>query len=86
MELGVKFTADFNGSILGVRFYKSAGNVGTHVGNLWTATGSLLGTATFTNESASGWQQVVFGTPVPVTAGTTYVASYYAPNGHYACD
>ena len=86
VELGVKFTADFNGSILGVRFYKSVGNVGTHVGNLWSTSGTLLGTATFTNESSSGWQQVVFSSPVAVTAGTTYVASYYAPNGHYSWD
>ena len=40
--------------------------------------------ATFTGESASGWQQVNFGSPVAVAANTTYVASYYAPNGRYA--
>ena len=32
----------------------------------------------------SGWQTVTFATPVAVTPGTTYIASYYAPNGHYA--
>ena len=37
-------------------------------------------------ESASGWQQVNFATPVAVTAGTVYVASYFAPNGNYAGD
>jgi len=35
-ELGVSFKADTNGSITGIRFYKSAGNTGTHVGNLWS--------------------------------------------------
>ena len=35
-------------------------------------------------ESATGWQQVNFSTPVAITANTTYVASYHAPNGHYA--
>src|SRR5262249_47541943 len=35
-------------------------------------------------ETASGWQDVSFSSPVPVTANTTYVASYYAPTGHYA--
>jgi hypothetical protein len=44
----------------------------------------LLAQATFTNETASGWQQVSFSSPVAVTAGTTYVVSYYAPNGHYS--
>ena len=29
---------------------------------------------------ASGWQQASFATPVAVTAGTTYVASYFTPS------
>ncbi len=86
LELGVKFTADVDGFITGVRFYKSSGNTGTHIANLWTSTGQLLATATFTSESASGWQQVNFATPVAITAGVTYVASYYAPNGHFSVD
>ena len=36
----MKFTADVNGSITGIRFYKGAGNTGTHIGNLWTASGT----------------------------------------------
>ena len=82
--LGVAFNADTNGYVTGVRFYKSAANTGTHVGALWTSTGTLLASATFTGETASGWQQVTFSSPVAVTAGTTYVASYLAPVGHYA--
>ena len=46
--------------------------------------GQLLASATFTNETASGWQQVNFATPVAVTAGMTYVASYHATSGHYS--
>jgi hypothetical protein len=84
IELGVKFTSDLTGFITGIRFYKSTANTGTHVGNLWTAGGTLLASAAFTGESASGWQQVSFSSPVAVTAGTTYVASYYAPAGHYS--
>ncbi len=83
VELGVKFTADYSGTITGVRFYKAAENVGTHVGSLWSASGQRLAQATFTNESSSGWQAVTFATPVAVTAGTTYVASYYSPEGAY---
>ena len=78
------FTTDTTGYITGARFYKAAANTGTHVGSLWSSTGTLLAQATFTNETASGWQQVSFSTPVAVTAGTTYVVSYYAPNGHYS--
>ncbi len=33
-----------------------------------------------------GGNRPTFSTPVPVTAGTTYVASYFAPNGNYAGD
>jgi hypothetical protein len=84
VQVGVQFQSDTTGYIDGIRFYKAAANVGTHVGSLWTSTGTLLASATFTNESASGWQQVLFSSPIAVTAGTTYVASYFAPSGHYS--
>jgi methionine-rich copper-binding protein CopC len=86
VEVGVKFRADVAGKVTGVRFYKGTGNTGTHVGHLWSSTGTLLGTVTFSGETASGWQQAPFTTPVSITAGTTYVVSYYAPAGHYADD
>jgi hypothetical protein len=84
IELGLRFTADRGGAVTGVRFYKGTGNTGAHVGHLWTSTGTLLGTATFSKESASGWQQADFSSPIAVTADTAYVVSYYAPNGHYS--
>ena len=86
VELGVQFRSDVAGSITGIRFYKASANTGTHVGNLWTSTGTLLATATFANESASGWQQVLFATPVAITANTVYVASYHANTGHFSAD
>lgn len=86
VELGVKFVPSVDGEISGIRFYKGPQNLGTHIGNLWTATGTRLASATFTDESAGGWQQVSFTNPVPVTAGTTYVASYFAPQGQYSVD
>src|SRR5215831_11499538 len=86
IEVGVKFTTDAPGTITGIRFYKVSANTGTHVGSLWTADGQLLASATFTNETASGWQQVNFSQPVPLAKNTTYVASYFAPNGHYSQD
>jgi hypothetical protein len=82
--LGMRFYANTNGSITGIRFYKGAGNTGTHIGQLWTAGGTLLGQATFTNETASGWQQVNLATPVAITAGTHYIVSYYSSNGYYS--
>jgi Domain of unknown function (DUF4082)/Bacterial Ig-like domain/Bacterial Ig domain len=85
VELGLKFRSDRDGIITGVRFYKGGPeNGGTHVGNLWTSTGTLLSSVTFTDEAESGWQQASFPTPVPIEANTTYVVSYFAPQGNYA--
>ena len=86
IEVGVRFSSDSNGSITGIRFYKASSNTGTHVGNLWSNSGILLATATFTNETASGWQQVDFAIPVTVTANTAYVASYHTNVGRYSDD
>ncbi|MFC7649843.1 DUF4082 domain-containing protein [Streptosporangium lutulentum] len=82
--VGVKFKPLVDGTVTGVRFYKGAQNTGTHVGSLWTRDGQLIASATFTNETASGWQQVTFSTPVTVVANATYVVSYQAPSGHYS--
>jgi hypothetical protein len=86
VELGVKFSVSQPGSVTGVRFYKSALNTGVHKGNLWTSTGQLLATGNFVNETASGWQTLSFSSAVPIKPNTTYVASYYAPTGHYSAD
>jgi hypothetical protein len=84
LEVGVKFTSDVYGTVNGIRFYKASTNTGTHIGNLWTASGQLLASATFTNETASGWQQVNFSQPVLINPNTTYIASYFDPKGHYS--
>ncbi len=84
--LGMKFTTDVFGTVSGMRFYKAATNTGTHVGTLWTSTGQQLASATFTGESASGWQTVSFSPPVVIGPNTTYVVSYIAPKGHYSDD
>ena len=81
--LGTRFRSDIPGFISGARFYKAAQNTGAHVASLWTNAGALLGTATFSGESASGWQQVSFPTSIAINANTTYVIAYLAPNGHY---
>jgi uncharacterized protein DUF4082/Big-like domain-containing protein/N,N-dimethylformamidase beta subunit-like protein/purple acid phosphatase-like protein/all-beta uncharacterized protein/BACON domain-containing protein len=86
VELGVKFQSSFNGFITAVRFYKGPQNTGPHTGNIWSADGTLLGTVTFSNESAEGWQQAFLPAPVAVTAGTTYVASYHTTTGFYSAD
>jgi hypothetical protein len=85
VEVGLKFQSSTNGDITGIRFYKGPQNIGTHTANLWTASGTLMATATFSNESSSGWQQVEFASPVSISAGTTYIASYHTA-GYYSAD
>ena len=56
VELGVSFSADTDGQITGVKFYKGPGNTGAHTVSLWNAAGTQLATAQVTNESTTGWQ------------------------------
>jgi hypothetical protein len=86
IELGMKFRSDVAGLVSGVRFYKGPNNTGTHLANLWSSTGTLLATATFSSESTSGWQQVTFATPIAINANTTYVVSYHTNAGTYSVD
>ena len=86
VELGVKFRVASAGFITGIRFYKGPGNSGTHLGRLWSSSGTRLANATAANETASGWQEVKFAQPVAVQANVTYIASYYAPNGRYSAN
>src|SRR5690348_3899393 len=72
--------------VQGVRFYKGSGNTGTHTAHLWSSAGTLLATQNFINETASGWQTVLFTSPVGVSPGQVYTVSYFAPKGHYAAD
>ncbi|MBD2676749.1 MULTISPECIES: N,N-dimethylformamidase beta subunit family domain-containing protein [Nostoc] len=74
-ELGMKFRSTATGEILAVRFWKAPSETGTHIGKIWSATGVLLASTTFTNETASGWQQQALNTPLIVQANTTYVVS-----------
>ncbi len=86
VELGLKFKVLTSGTITGVRYFKGNKNGGTHVGNLWTSSGTKLATVVFRHESFSGWQSASFATPVPVTAGQVYVVGYHTNTGHYSDD
>src|SRR5205823_293649 len=74
--LGVKFRSDVNGSVTGIRFYKGAGNNGTHTGLLYSNGGTLLAQASFSGETVSGWQQVNFSNAVSIAANTTYIPAF----------
>jgi hypothetical protein len=74
-ELGVKFQSDVSGQITAIRYWKAASETGSHTGRIWSSTGSVLATVTFSNETASGWQQQALSTPLNIQANTTYVVS-----------
>jgi fibronectin type 3 domain-containing protein len=74
-ELGMKFRSARAGVINGVRYWKATGETGTHVGRIWSASGQLLASVTFSGESASGWQRQLFSVPFAIQANTTYVVS-----------
>ncbi len=84
LVLGLKFRSSEAGQIVGVRFYKAPGDNGIHIGNLWSAGGTKLAEVQFTNETASGWQQALFSTPVQIAANTVYVVSYHSSSGAYS--
>jgi outer membrane biosynthesis protein TonB len=77
VELGVRFQSSSSGTVSAIRFFKGPQNSGTHIGHLWSSSGALLASATFTNETPSGWQQVNLPLPVSLTAGSTYTVSYH---------
>jgi subtilase family serine protease len=83
-EVGVKFTASVAGLVTGARFYQQSYMNGyVHVGHLWTSTGTLLATATFTNKSGTGWQQVNFAAPVAIQANAVYIVSFSTGGGYF---
>jgi hypothetical protein len=81
-ELGMEFRTAQAGQISAIRYYKAPSETGTHIGKIWSASGQLLGTVTFSNETASGWQQQALTTPISIAANTTYIVSVNA-NSYY---
>jgi hypothetical protein len=84
IELGMKFKSAVDGKIDGIKFYKTAANIGTHTAQLYTSNGELLASKVFINETDSGWQSLFFATAIPITANTTYIAAYHSSLGNYS--
>ena len=83
VNVGVKFSSDTAGSVTAIKFYAGSGNNGPHPVAIWSTSGTKLGSGTGTG-NGTGWQTVVLDSSVAITAGTTYVVSYFAPVGQYA--
>lgn len=84
VTLGTRVTANRAGTITTVRFYKGPANLGTHIGAIYSATGTLLRRTTFTGETTSGWQTATFGSPLKVSAGSRFSVAVFMPRGRYA--
>jgi Domain of unknown function (DUF4082)/Abnormal spindle-like microcephaly-assoc'd, ASPM-SPD-2-Hydin len=82
-ELGTRFSSTLGGSISAIRFWKSSRETGSHVGHIWNASGQLLASVSFTNETASGWQQQLLATPLAVNPNTIYVVTVNTGNAYY---
>jgi Domain of unknown function (DUF4082) len=84
--LGVKFWSSKAGKISAIRFYRGTTSPSGYVARLYSATGRLLGSVALATESGPvpGWQTAIFPAPISIAANTSYVASYYTPNGQYA--
>ena len=82
-ELGTIFQSSAAGQIVAIRFWKDSNESGTHTGHIWSATGTLLTSVVFTNETASGWQTQNLVSPLAIAANTTYVVSVNTGNTYY---
>jgi uncharacterized protein DUF4082 len=84
IEVAMKFRSTEAATIVGIRYFKTSGNIGNHVAQFYSADDSvLLATAAFTNETDSGWQSVNFPTAVTIKPNVTYIAAYYSSLGFY---
>ena len=81
VEVGVKFRASTDGFITGIRYYKPAETTGTHVGSPVDQHRhpARPRSPSPTRRPAAG-SRPASPRPVPVTANTTYVASYFTPD------
>ena len=83
VELGVKFTPQRPGALTAVQYYQSAQATGVNRATVWSATGKAIAQVTFPVTTQTGWRTIPLTAPVKLTAGQTYVASYFAPKGGY---
>jgi hypothetical protein len=83
-ELGVKIRTDVTGEVTALRFYQQSWMAGySHVGHLWSPSGTLLASATFANVGGSGWEQVTLSNPVSITANSVYIVSFSSGGGYF---
>lgn len=73
-EVGTQFYSDTTGCIIGLRFWKAAGETGTNRLKLWTNSGTRLATVS-DSTSGTGWHDVYFPGYVCISKNTYYRVS-----------
>ena len=75
-ENGVEFSSSLSGIIREVKFWRAAEEpAGGHIAKIWTASGTLLKTAPFSETPyGPGWQYATVN--FPITAGVRYRVTY----------
>jgi len=86
-QVGTQFTAEDSLLITKFRFYKATGETGPHTAKLYTVGGTLVASAGFGGETASGWQSTTLVSPVLIPPGeyvvTVNTNTYQAKSGGY---
>jgi hypothetical protein len=83
IDVGLKFRSTIAGYVDGIKFYKTPGDSGTHIAQIFSLDGTQLSSKQFSNETDSGWQVVLLDAAIPIVANTTYIAAYYSSLGNY---
>ena len=83
LELGTRVTTSSDGYIVSVKYFRVAGDTSNHVAHVWDASGNLVATKAFTNETASGWQIAYLSSPIHVAAGDSFTVSTYSSDYWY---
>ncbi|GGD75601.1 DUF4082 domain-containing protein [Microbacterium murale] len=83
VELGIRFTPEKSGSVTDLQYYQGRNAVGVTSATLWSSRGTVLAEVSFPESRTPGWRTIALDSPVQLTAGRTYVASYFAPKGGY---
>ncbi|MGB3375156.1 MAG: DUF4082 domain-containing protein [Microbacterium sp.] len=83
VELGIRFTPTVSGKVTALQYYQTGRASGVQKATLWASNGKTLARQTFKPSKKVGWHTVALRTPVSLTKGKTYVASYHAPKGGY---
>jgi hypothetical protein len=92
----LKFSSAVAGVVKGVRFYRTTTDGGIYTVRLWLVTageedpgpgaGTELANKTFGGTATTGWNDVLFDTPVSIAADTLYAVERHNTQGRYVAE